>query len=101
MAFARSFKEEIIVDLPDEYTVEGLDRLNINVENGTGKFVSSAIIKDGKLHLNTLKQYNHSMEPVKNWPAMLEFLEAAYTLSKEKILLKKTPSTASASLDRH
>ena len=100
MAFARSFKEEIIVDIPDGYTVEGLDRLNINVENSTGMFVSSAEIKNSKLHMQTLKQYNHSIEPVKNWPAMLEFLEAAYDLSQEKILLKKKSNTASASLDR-
>jgi len=100
MAFARSFKEEVIVEIPDGYTVEGLDRLSVNVDNETGKFSSSAHIKDGKLYLSTVKEYSNNYEPATNWPAMLEFLEAAYELSQEKILLKKTSNTASASLDK-
>lgn len=93
MAFARTFQEEIIVDIPEGYVVEGLDRLNVSVENKTGKFESVASIVDGKLHLNTIKSYSNSSEKVADWPLMLEFLEAAYELSQEKILFKKSTSS--------
>jgi len=93
MSFARTFYEEIVVELPVGYDVEGLDRLNVSVENKTGKFISTAEVRDGKLYLNTTKEYTESHVDVSDWPLMLAFLEAAYQLSQEKVLLKKSSSS--------
>lgn len=47
------------------------------------------MIKDNKLQLEALKKYNHSYEPVANWQKMIAFLDVAYQLTQEKILIKK------------
>ncbi|MDW3645735.1 MAG: hypothetical protein R8P61_01565 [Bacteroidia bacterium] len=86
---ARSFDNEIVLSIPEGYKVVGLDKLTYNIENESGGFVSSAKVEGGKLLINTKKFYKHTFEEAKDWPLMVEFLEAAYKFSQEKVLLKK------------
>ncbi|MCO6148529.1 DUF3857 domain-containing protein [Flavobacterium sp. NRK1] len=90
MAFPRSFKNEIVFTIPDGYTVSGLDKLNKKVENTTGGFESSAKIEGNKLIVNTYKYYANYFEPNANWKNMVDFLDAAYQFTQEKVLLKKS-----------
>jgi hypothetical protein len=87
--FPRSFDNEIVFDIPQGYTVAGIDKLNKSVENGTGGFVSSAKVEGNKLFIKTHKYYLNYYEPNKNWKDMVAFLDAAYQFTQEKILLKK------------
>ena len=87
--FPKSFWNEIILEIPKGYEVSGLDKFNKSVVNETGEFVSSAIIKDNKVVVKTSKIYNTYYEPNKNWAKMVQFLDAAYQFTQEKILLKK------------
>ena len=89
MAYPRSFENEIVFEIPAGYTVSGLEKLNVNVVNTTGQFVSTATINGNKLIIKTSKQYNNYFEPNSNWPKMIAFLDAAYQFTQEKILLKK------------
>ncbi len=89
MPFSRSFINEIKIKLPNGYTVEGLEKLNKKVENATGGFVSDANIADGFLEIKTLKYYKNNFEKADNWPLLVEFLEASYKFTQEKVLLKK------------
>ncbi|MBT8221476.1 MAG: DUF3857 domain-containing protein [Bacteroidia bacterium] len=98
MAFARSFEDEITIDIPDGYQVIGIDQLNTGIENITGGFISKAKLKDKKLHILARKFYSKNTVSAKNWPLMLEFLDAAYQFSQEKILLRKIKSTESREL---
>ncbi|MEL6250659.1 MAG: hypothetical protein AAFR87_01505 [Bacteroidota bacterium] len=86
---ARSFDNEIVMTIPEGYKVVGLDKLSYNIDNETGGFVSSAKVEGNLLLINTKKFYKHNFEEAKDWPLMVEFLEAAYKFSQEKILLKK------------
>ncbi|MEL1247516.1 DUF3857 domain-containing protein [Flavobacterium helocola] len=87
--FPRSFEYTINLDIPEGYTVSGLEKLNVKVENETGSFVSKAEIKDNKLVIVSTKNYINSYEPNANWKKMIAFLDAAYQFSQEKVLLKK------------
>ena len=87
--FPRTFSYAIEFSIPKGYSVSGIEKLNKTVENETGSFVSKAVIKENKLLLEASKQYYHSYEPVVNWSKMIDFLDAAYQLTQEKILLKK------------
>jgi len=87
--YARTIKNEININIPDGYTVSGLDKLNINITNETGGFISIANIEDGKLTITTHKTYAHNFEAKENWPKMVAFLDAAYQFTQEKILFKK------------
>ncbi|NJM80542.1 MAG: hypothetical protein HC854_14690 [Flavobacterium sp.] len=87
--FPRSFNYNISFSIPEGFSVSGIEKLNKTVENETGSFISKASIKDNKLQLEATKQYYNSYEPVGNWQKMIDFIDAAYQLTQEKILLKK------------
>src|SRR5574343_247867 len=87
--FPRSFEYSIILDIPTGYSISGVEKLNIKIENETGSFISKAEIKDSKLIITSSKNYINSYEPSKNWKKMIAFLDAAYQFSQEKVLLKK------------
>lgn len=89
MPYARQYSETIRFAIPEGYEVSGAEKLNMNIENETGRFISSSSIIDGKLEINAIKQYNHNFEPQENWPLMLKFLDAAAAFYDSKILLKK------------
>ncbi len=89
MPFPRTIDNEIIFEIPTGYTVSGLDKLNKNVVNNTGGFTSKASLSGNKLVIKTSKFYNNYYESNSNWPKMMQFLDAAYQFSQEKILLKK------------
>jgi len=62
MSYPRSFENEISIDIPMGYTYSGIDELNINEENSTGGFKSTAIIEGDKLVIKTLKYYSNNYE---------------------------------------
>lgn len=90
MPYPRAIENQMIFEIPQGYTVSGLDKLNKNVSNETGRFISSAVVKDNKLIIETSKHYNNYFEPNSNWHKMIQFLDAAYQFTQEKILLKKS-----------
>lgn len=89
MRYARSFSDEITINIPEGYTIAGLDKLNVNVVNETGGFTSTATLEGKTLKIITTKYYNNNFEPKENWPKMTAFLDAAFQFTQEKILIKK------------
>ena len=89
MTYPRSFTETININIPDGYSVSGIDKLNISITNEVGGFVSTAKIEGSILKISTLKHYSHNFEPKENWSKLVEFLDVAYQFTQEKILLKK------------
>ena len=90
MQYPRSFTYEIALNIPAGYTVSGLDKLQKNVDNTTGAFISSAKMEGNTLKISTSKQYKNNFEPNENWAMMIEFLDVAQQFTNEKILLKKS-----------
>ncbi|EAR02085.1 hypothetical protein [Maribacter sp. HTCC2170] len=90
----RSFENTIELKIPIGYSVGGLDKLNVNIENASGGFISSAKIEGDVLKIHTRKHYKNYFEPNANWPQIVDFLEAAYQFTQEKIIFKKGKSTA-------
>ncbi|MGB0521882.1 MAG: hypothetical protein ACPGJS_02920 [Flammeovirgaceae bacterium] len=89
MPYARSFKYQVNITLPEGYTVQGIDKLTGKVENDTGGFTSSATVEDGVLKISTYKFYRNNFEKMQNWEKMQEFLDAAHDFTQKKVLLKK------------
>lgn len=90
--FPRSLDNEVIIEIPEGYTATGLEKLNKKVVNETGGFISSAVIEGNKLKIKTYKYYTDYYQPNKNWNKIVDFLDAAYQFTQEKILLKKINS---------
>lgn len=89
MNYPRSFTNTIELNIPEGYTVSGLDKLNKRVENETGGFVSSTVVQGNILKIETHKYYKNYYEENANWGKMVDFLDAAYQFTQEKVLLKK------------
>ncbi|GEM_PF-439918 len=89
MPFARTYQYEIEFAIPEGYSIQGVDKLNMDVENETGKFISYAKIEGDKLVISTEKSYYSNYEKKEDWPKMIEFLEAAKGFNELQVLLKK------------
>lgn len=89
MPYPRSFNNTINLTIPEGYEVAGLEKLKIDITNETGGFTSDYTLEGNRLSVNTYKYYTHNYEPNSNWSKMLQFLEASYQFSQQKILLKK------------
>jgi len=89
LQYARSSNNEITIEIPAGYTVDGLNDLNINVDNAAGKFVSTATLTGNKLTIKTQKAYKKAYDKKENWSQMVAFLDAAYKFSQKKVILKK------------
>jgi len=89
MDAARFFKYDITLILPEGYTMQNVEKLNINVSNETGSFSSVATLENNKLSLVISKIYNHNFEKKEDWPKMVEFMDACYNFTQTKVLLVK------------
>jgi len=89
MPFPRSFNYRIEFTIPAGYSADGIEKLNMSVENEAGAFKSVAKLNDNKLIIDINKYYLHSFEPASKWPLLLNFLDKAIEFNQQKILLKK------------
>lgn len=89
MGFARTFNSEVMLVIPEGYSVEGIDNLNMHVANTYGGFISSASVEKNKLVIKTSKYYTQNHCSAADWQNMVSFLNAAVQFSKSRILLKK------------
>lgn len=86
---ARVIENSISINIPAGYTVDGLQDLNMNIDNPSGSFISSATVADNKVLITTKKIYKNNFDKKEAWPNYVAFLEPAYKLSQAKIVLKK------------
>ncbi len=86
---ARTIENNISVAIPVGYTVDGLQELNMNIDNESGTFISTVKVDNDKLLINTKKLYKKNFDKKEAWPNYVAFLEPAYKFSQLKIVLKK------------
>ncbi len=89
MPFARSFEFIITLDIPEGYTVEGVDKLISNVSNETGRFVTEAKVEGNRLGVKVTKVYSHAFEKASQWEQLTAVIKAASDFNTAKILLRK------------
>jgi hypothetical protein len=89
LSHARTIENNISVNIPAGYTIEGLEELNAVVDNESGAFASTAKIDGGKLVITTRKVYKKNFDKKDLWANYIAFLEPAYKFSQAKVVLKK------------
>ncbi len=89
MPAARKLNYNIYFQIPENYTVKGIENLNKNIKNECGEFNANSSIKDGKLIINVSRIYNNNFEKADRWPKIMDLLDAAYDFSNQKVLLEK------------
>ncbi|MGB5007770.1 MAG: DUF3857 domain-containing protein [Ferruginibacter sp.] len=86
---AVTIDNSITVMIPEGYSVDGLQDLNMNIDNSSGTFISTATVSENKLIITTKKVYKNTFDKKEVWPNYIAFLEPAYKLSQAKVVLKK------------
>lgn len=86
---AWTIENAITLNIPAGYTVDGLQDLNVTVDNESGSFISTAKLDGEKLLITTKKLYKKNFDKKEAWPNYIAFLEPAYKFSQAKIVLKK------------
>ena len=86
---ARTIENNISINIPLGYTVDALQELNVNMDNESGAFISSAKVENDKLLISTKKIYKKNFDKKETWPNYVAFLEPAYKFSQAKVVLKK------------
>ena len=89
LPFARTIENNITINIPAGYTVDGLQDLKFTVDNESGSFVSDSKVENDKLIITTKKVYKKNFDKKEMWPHYVAFLEAAYKFSQAKIILRK------------
>ena len=89
LAYARTISNNISLDIPKGYLVEGYQDLNMSIDNESGSFISTAKIDGDKLLITTKKVYKKNFDKKDLWPNYVAFLEAGYKFSQTKVVLKK------------
>ncbi|MFT3822311.1 MAG: DUF3857 domain-containing protein [Chitinophagaceae bacterium] len=89
IAYARTISNSFTINLPAGYIVEGLQDLNMNIDNASGSFISTAKQQGNQLLVTTTKVYKKNFDKKERWPDYVAFLEAAYKFTQVKVVLKK------------
>jgi hypothetical protein len=89
LAYARTISNNITLDIPKGYIVEGFQDLNMSIDNESGSFISTAKVDGDKLVVSTKKIYKKNFDKKEQWPNYVAFLEAGFKFSQSKVVLKK------------
>lgn len=89
LANARTIENNITVNVPAGYSVEGLEEFNMTVDNESGAFISTAKLEGEKLLITTRKVYKKNFDRKDTWANYVAFLEPAYKFSQLKVVMKK------------
>ncbi|MFV0538331.1 MAG: hypothetical protein ACK5M3_13325 [Dysgonomonas sp.] len=84
-----SIENEIIIEIPMHYTVEGIEKLNKNIDNEYGRFTSVAVIDGNKLKITTSKIYKRNFVPKNNWNILLNMIDVANDFYSQSIIFKQ------------
>jgi len=87
--YPRAFSHLIVFEIPAGYEVQGVDKLNMKVENHTGGFTSTAKVENGKVIIESYKHYDKFTLRKDDWSSVVSFLNAADNFTGQKILLRK------------
>lgn len=86
---ARTLENKIVIKIPEGYTVDGIQELNMSVDNESGAFISTAVVEGSDLVVTTKKIYKKNFDKKEMWNNYIAFLEPAYKFSQLKVILKK------------
>ena len=86
---ARIYENEINVQIPAGYNVQGIDNLTKSVDNEYASFSSSASVSGNILSIKARKVYKKSFIPVAEWNKLLAMLDKTNEFYAQSVILKK------------
>lgn len=87
--YTRQYDYEVTLNIPEGYSVSGLEAFNRSVDNATGSYSVSAELKGDKLIVKSSKKYKGIEFTNDHWNEVLEFINLASDVSHSKLVLVK------------
>jgi hypothetical protein len=89
MPCARTFEQDIEIEIPDGYAVEGLENLNREIRNSCGEFTAAVRQEGDRVYMKVSKVFLREFEPVEQWQSLLEIIDAAGEWREQTLMLRK------------
>lgn len=83
------FVYNVEVQIPEGYTVKGLEGLEVNLDNATGSFSAKAEVRENKIVMQVHKTFKLNFVPKSQWPSLVAFMESATLYNGKQILFEK------------
>ena len=85
----RIFESEIIIQIPDNYTVGDVEHLNVSFSNEYGTFEAVSIVENNTITIKTKKMYHQAFIPKEDWGQLIEILDKANRFYSGAVILQK------------
>lgn len=82
-------ENEIIIEIPIRYTIEGIENLNKSIDNKYGKFTSYATIEGNKLRIATVKVYKQDFISKRDWSILLNMIDVTNDFYSQSVILNQ------------
>lgn len=89
MPTPRTYINDIQVEIPKEYEVQGIENLNSRIDNEYGSFTSTASVTGNTLRILTQKVYKKSFVPVSDWAELLKMIDETNKCYTQSVFLKR------------
>lgn len=89
MDYPRMFDYKVKINLPEGYTVDGLEDVNTAINNDAGMFTLSHELNGQELTFRFTKVYKNDFQLKSQWHLMANFLKPANLFESKEILLRK------------
>ena len=85
----RTFETEIVIQIPDKYTVDNIENLNVNFSNKYAAFEAVAVIENNSVKIKTAKTYRQSYIPKKEWNKLIDIIDKTNGFYASSIVFKR------------
>ncbi len=86
---AATYNWDIIINVPENYKVKGVENFNKTITNETGSLNCTALNENSKIEIKVLLSYYHNFEQANKWSSLVHLMNATYNLSMQKLLFEK------------
>jgi co-chaperonin GroES (HSP10) len=83
----RMYAQEIEIQIPENYKVQGLEKLNTGIENEYASFRATATLEGSVLKIHAEKNYRSAFIPVAEWKKLIAMLEKANEFYSQSVVL--------------
>jgi len=85
----RIFENEIVIQIPTNYTVVNVEHLNVNFSNDYAAFEAVTVIENNTVNIKTKKTYQKSFISKEDWHHFIEILDKTNTFYSSSVVLQK------------
>jgi len=85
----RIYESEIVIKIPDNYTIGNVEHLNVNFSNKYATFEAVSVIENNTVIIKTKKAYNQTFIPKDNWNKLIDIIDKTNKFYSSSIVFQK------------